>query len=87
MVPYAYMMQGFRFEREGRFEAAQAIWREGLRRLRPELPQLRATTSPLVNAMILGSLTGELTDDEARDFIRKTATASGGLRRWKSCKE
>lgn len=65
LTSYAYLLQGSLRDRRGDTAGAQNAWREGLTRLRQLAARSGLATAGWLCLQILGSLTGDLTDDDA----------------------
>lgn len=65
LTSYAYLLQGSLRDRRGDTAGAQNAWREGLTRLRQLAARSGLATAGWLCLQILGSLTGDLTDDGA----------------------
>jgi WD40 repeat protein/tetratricopeptide (TPR) repeat protein/tRNA A-37 threonylcarbamoyl transferase component Bud32 len=77
LITYSALMKGFLLEREGAHGAAEAVWREGFEAMRPELTRLAHPGTETLYALILGSLSGELTEEEARQFFTGIMSRGG----------
>jgi serine/threonine protein kinase/WD40 repeat protein/tetratricopeptide (TPR) repeat protein len=71
---YYALVQGMLLERKGARGPAIAIWRTGYKLMRPELQKATAPATEYMNAVIMGSLSGELTLEEAQQFFSSVAS-------------
>ncbi len=76
-LTYYCLMKGFLLEQRGAHGPAKAIWAEGYNSMRPELSRFTTPTTEAINAIIMGSLSGEMTEDEARQFFAGVFSRGG----------
>jgi WD40 repeat protein/tRNA A-37 threonylcarbamoyl transferase component Bud32/tetratricopeptide (TPR) repeat protein len=65
---YVALIKGMLLDRRGARGPAVEIWREGYVAMQPLVRKQAEPNSEIVNALILGSLCGEITDEECQSF-------------------
>jgi WD40 repeat protein/tetratricopeptide (TPR) repeat protein/tRNA A-37 threonylcarbamoyl transferase component Bud32 len=65
---YLALIKGMHLDRRGARGPAEEIWREGYLQMRPLLRKQAEPNSEIVNALIVGSLCGDITEEECLAF-------------------
>jgi WD40 repeat protein/tRNA A-37 threonylcarbamoyl transferase component Bud32/tetratricopeptide (TPR) repeat protein len=65
---YVALLKGVLLDRRGAHGPAEEVWREGYVAMQPLVRKQAEPNSEIVNALILGSLCGEITDEECQAF-------------------
>ena len=68
LLVYCCLLKGVLLDRRGARGPAIEIWREGYVAMQPLIRKQAEPNSEVVNALILGSLCGEITDEECQSF-------------------
>jgi eukaryotic-like serine/threonine-protein kinase len=69
----AYFMKGLLVERRGDEEGARKIWKEGFESGRWAIRESRGSIAAVLDALILGSLSGELMHEDVLAFVSNTS--------------